>query len=69
MPLNTEAFARCVNLSPQACYILEHGLAPYADLAQHLTLEDALNLIEHHRVSQHNKALMEELLNEFSNSR
>lgn len=69
MPLNTEAFARCVNLSPQACYILEHGLAPYADLAQHLTLEDALNLIEHHQVSQHNKALMKELEDEFRNSR
>lgn len=69
MPLNTEAFARCVNLSQQACYILEHDLARYEALDTHLTLEDALNLIEHHQVSQHNKSLMEELRNELGNSR
>ena len=69
MPLNTEAFARCVNLSPQASYILDHRLADYEALIDRLTLEDALNLIEHHQVSQHNKSLMEELQNELCNRR
>jgi len=69
MPLNQEAFARCVNLSSQAYYVLDNGLATYADLDTHLTLEDALNLIEFHQVSQHNKALLKELEIELSNSR
>lgn len=64
MPLNTEAFAKCVNLSGEAYYVLENGLATYADLDSHLTLEDALNLIEFHQVSSHNRSLMEELRTE-----
>ncbi len=69
MPLNTEAFARCVNLSSQAFYVLDNGLATYADLDSHLTLEDAITMIEFHQVSQHNKALIKELQDELSNSR
>lgn len=64
IPLNTEAFARCENLSGEAYYVLHNGLASYADLDSRLTLEDALNLIEFHQVSQHNKALMDELQQE-----
>lgn len=69
MPLNTEAFAKCVNLSGQAYYILDNGLASYAELDSHLTLEDAITMIEFHQVSEHNKALIEELRNELSNRR
>lgn len=69
MPLNTEAFAKCVNLSGQAYYILDNGLASYAELDSHLTLEDAITMIEFHQVSEHNKALIEELRNEISNRR
>jgi hypothetical protein len=69
MPLNTEAFAKCVNLSAQAYYVLDNGLASYADLDSRLTLEDAITMIEFHQVSGHNKALMEELRNELSNRR
>lgn len=69
MPLNTEAFARCVNLSGQAFYVLDNGLAAYADLDSHLTLEDAITMIEFHQVSQHNKALIKELQDELSNGR
>lgn len=69
MPLNTEAFARCVNLSGQAFYVLDNGLASYADLDASLTLEDAITMIEFHQVSQHNKALIKELQDELSNGR
>lgn len=69
MPLNTEAFAKCVNLSGQAYYILDNSLASYAELDSHLTLEDAITMIEFHQVSEHNKALIEELRNELSNRR
>lgn len=69
MPLNTEAFARCVNLSAQAYYVLDNGLAAYADLDSHLTLEDAITMIEFHQVSAHNKALIKELQDELSNGR
>lgn len=64
MPLNEAAFAKCENLSGEAYYILHHKLATYYDLDSHLTLEDALNLIEFHQVSDHNNALIEELRNE-----
>jgi hypothetical protein len=67
MPLNTEAFARCVNLSAQAYYVLDNGLATYADLDSHLTLEDAITMIEFHQVSAHNKALIKELQDELGN--
>lgn len=69
MPLNTEAFARCVNLSGQAFYVLDNGLASYADLDASLTLEDAVTMIEFHQVSMHNKALIKELQDELSNGR
>lgn len=69
MPLNMEAFARCVNLSEQAYYVLHNGLASYADLDSRLTLEDAVTMIEFHQVSQHNKALLKELENELGNRR
>lgn len=69
MPLNMEAFARCINLSGQAYYVLDNGLASYADLDSRLTLEDAVTMIEFHQVSQHNKALLKELENELSNRR
>lgn len=69
MPLNTEAFARCVNLSGQAFYVLDNGLATYAELDSHLTLEDAITMIEFHQVSAHNKALIKELQDELSNGR
>jgi hypothetical protein len=67
MPLNTEAFARCVNLSAQAYYVLDNGLATYAELDSHLTLEDAITMIEFHQVSAHNKALIKELQDELGN--
>lgn len=67
MPLNEAAFARCENLSREAYYVLHYGLASYVDLDQHLTLEDTVNLIEFHCVSEHNKALLEGLKNELSN--
>lgn len=66
MPLNMEAFARCVNLSPEAYYVLHHGLATYHEIDAHLTHEDVFNLIEFHRVSTHNKGLMEALQRELS---
>lgn len=69
MPLNTEAFARCINLSGQAFYVLDNDLASYADLDSRLTLEDAITMIEFHQVSQHNKALIKELQDELSNGR
>jgi hypothetical protein len=69
MPLNTEAFARCVNLSSQAFYVLDNGLATYAELDSHLTLEDAITMIEFHQVSAHNKALIKELQDELGNGR
>lgn len=69
MPLNMEAFARCANLSPQAYYLMDNGLASYAELDAQLTLEDAVNLIEFGQVSDHNKALMKELQSELSNRR
>lgn len=47
--------------------MLHYGLASYVDLDQHLTLEDTVNLIEFHCVSEHNKALLEGLKNELSN--
>ena len=68
MPLNTEAFAQCTNMSGEAYYVLHHGLATYTDLDTHLTLEDAFNLIEFHRVSSHNTRLMESLKDEFTRS-
>lgn len=69
MPLNQAAFAECANLGSEAYYILHHKLATYSELDQHLTLEDALNLIEFHQVSDHNTALLEELRHELSNRR
>lgn len=69
MPLNTAAFAKCVNLSSEAYYVLHNGLATYHELDSHLTLEDAINLIEFHQVSEHNKALLEELNNELGKGR
>lgn len=69
MPLNSEAFARCVNLSSQAYFVLENRLATYSELDTHLTLEDAVTMIELHQVSEHNKALMKELESELSNRR
>lgn len=69
MPLNTEAFARCANLSGQAFYVLDNGLATYAELDSHLTLEDAITMIEFHQVSAHNKALIKELQDELGNGR
>lgn len=69
MPLNEAAFAKCENLSREAYYVLHHGLATYAELASHLTLEDAVTLIEFHQVSSHNKALIKDLENELSNRR
>lgn len=68
MPLNTEAFAKCVNMSGEAYYVIHHDLARYAELDSHLTLEDAINLIEFHQVSQHNKALLAELERELGGS-
>lgn len=69
MPLNAEAFARCSNLSDQAYFLLHNKLADYASLDSHLTLEDAITMIEFHQVSEHNKALMKELQNELGNGR
>ena len=69
MPLNQEAFARCVNLSSEAYYCLNHSLATYAELDTHLTLEDAFNLIEFHRVSTHNENLLESLKHELASRR
>lgn len=66
MPLNKEAFAQCANLSGEAYYCLHHKLATYAELDTHLTLEDAFNLIEFHRVSTHNDNLLEALKNELA---
>lgn len=68
LPLNQDAFAKCVNLSSEAYYCLHHKLATYAELDTVLTLEDAFNLIEFHRVSTHNDALLEGLKNEFASS-
>ena len=56
-------------MSEQAYYVLHNELASFADLSTHLTLEDAIDLIEFHQVSEHNKALIEELKNELGNSR
>lgn len=67
MPLNEAAFAKCENLSREAYYVLHNKLATYHELSTHLTLEDAVTLIEFHHVSQHNDALIEELKNELSN--
>lgn len=67
IPLNEAAFASCENLSKEAYYILYHGLATYAELDSQLTLEDAITLIEFHRVAEHNKALLEGLKNELGN--
>lgn len=69
MPLNMGAFARCANLSDQAYFILHNKLADYASLDTHLTLEDAVTMIEFHQVSEHNTALLEELRRELGNSR
>lgn len=69
IPLNTAAFAKCENLSGEAYYVLYHGLATYAELDTHLTLEDAITLIEFHHVSEHNKKLLEDLNNELGNRR
>lgn len=57
-----------MNLSGEAYYVLHNGLATYADLDRHLTLEDAINLIEFHQVSQHNKGLIAELEKELGAS-
>lgn len=67
MPLNLGAFARCSNMSGQAYSVLENGLATYHELDAHLTLEDAITLIEFHQVSQHNKALLKGLHDELGN--
>lgn len=69
MPLNPEAFAKCVNLSAEAYYVLHHELATFYELSTHLTLEDAIEMIEFHQVSEHNKKLLEELNNELGNRR
>ncbi len=69
MPLNTEAFAKCANMSEQAYYVLHNGLATYAELSTHLTLEDAVTLIEFHHVSEHNKSLLGELEKELKGQR
>lgn len=66
MPLNAAAFAKCVNMSGEAYYVLHNGLATYQELDAHLTLEDAITLIEFHKVSEHNKALLEDLNRELS---
>lgn len=66
MPLNTAAFAKCENMSSEAYYILSNSLATYHELDAHLTLEDAITLIEFHQVSEHNKALLEDLNRELS---
>jgi hypothetical protein len=56
-------------LSSQAFYVLDNGLATYAELDAHLTLEDAITMIEFHQVSAHNKALIKELQDELGNGR
>ncbi|NLC20401.1 MAG: hypothetical protein GX771_00620 [Halomonadaceae bacterium] len=66
VPLNREAFARCENLSGEAYYILHHGLASYHELNTHLTLEDAITMIEFHQVSEHNRQLLDDLQKELS---
>lgn len=67
IPLNESAFASCENLSREAYYVLYYQLATYAELDSQLTLEDAITLIEFHRVAEHNKALLEGLKNELGN--
>lgn len=56
-------------MSAQAYFLMDNGLASYAEMDTHLTLEDAVNLIEFHQVSQHNRALIKELQDELGNSR
>ena len=56
-------------MSGEAYYCIHHGLATYHELLTELTLEDAVTLIEFHRVSEHNKRLIKELEHELSNSR
>lgn len=69
MPLNLAAFATCANMSREAFYCIDNKLATYHELSTSLTLEDAVTLIEFHRVSEHNRQLIEGLKNEFSNGR
>lgn len=69
LPLNPAAFATTPNLSYEAYYCLANNLASYVELSEKLTLEDAFNLIEFHKVSTHNNQLIEGLKNELARSR
>ena len=50
-----------MNVSDTVFQALQTGLVSYTDLALHLSLEDALNVIEVDLVAKHNKAIREEL--------
>jgi len=66
--LNPAALAKSVNLSEVAFFVLSNELATYSDLDTHLSLEDALNLVEMHQVRTHNQKIIEEFRREFEHN-
>ncbi|CDH33899.1 hypothetical protein [Xenorhabdus bovienii] len=50
-----------MNVSSVAYQVITSGYATYSELSTIYSLEDALNLIEVHQVSEYNKRLIEEL--------
>ncbi|MDE1479978.1 hypothetical protein KKJ17_14895 [Xenorhabdus bovienii] len=50
-----------MNVSSVAYQVITSGYATYSELSTIYSLEDALNLIEVHQVSEYNKRLVDEL--------
>ena len=61
LSINESLLSKTVNVSDTVFQALQTGLVSYTDLALHLSLEDALNVIEVDLVAKHNKAVIEEL--------
>ncbi|WP_218117390.1 hypothetical protein [Photorhabdus luminescens] len=70
LPLKDGVLAETVNVSSVVYQVISAGNKGYATLHELSTiysLEDALNLIEVHQVSEYNKRLIEEIANGNSN--
>lgn len=52
----------CVNISSTCFNAIQTGLCTYVELDTVLGLEDALNILEVHRVMQYNKHIVDEIL-------
>jgi hypothetical protein len=58
--------ARTVNVSNIASQVIMSGLASYIELDTVLSLEDALNILEVHQITEYNKQLVQKYGNECS---